>query len=161
MIFFIGYINKAVKKSLIYLLGVHVYKMKKLWTSFLCDFIQDIVLSLCMSFFLDKNKLDCDCKMLFPLMLFPMLVADFFLIFEHLTCLSCFNQDIMFELSDISTCALLLSDISTCGPWFLWASTIKIQHHVLVLYKIDVIIISSKVTCSCYDIAEKLITWLS
>jgi hypothetical protein len=99
--------------------------------------------------------------MLFPLMLFPMLVADFFLIFEHLTCLSCFNQDIMFELSDISTCALLLSDISTCGPWFLWASTIKIQHHVLVLYKIDVIIISSKVTCSCYDIAEKLITWLS
>ena len=122
-------------------------------------------------FFLDKNKLDCDCKMLFPLMLFPMLVADFFLIFEHLTCLSCFNQDIMSELrdificglwlSDISTCALLLSDISTCGPWFLWASTIKIQHHVLVLYKIDVIIISSKVTCSCYDIAEKLITWLS
>ena len=46
-----------------------------------------------------------------------------------------------------------LSDMSTGGLSFQWASTIKIQLGVLVLYNAD--IIPSNVTCSRHEIAEK------
>jgi hypothetical protein len=51
---------------------------------------------------------------------------------------------------------LAKSDLSTC-ELFQWVSNIRIQVSVLVQYKTYIIIISSSVTCSCYDIAEKLL----
>ena len=61
------------------------------------------------------------------------------------------NQDKVSEFGDMSLCGLL----------FQWASTIKIQLSVLVEYKIDLIIIHWKWTCSRHDIAEKLRSWCS
>ena len=48
--------------------------------------------------------------------------------------------------------------ISTRGVFFQLASIIKIQLIVLVWYKGDLAIISSNVTCSCQNIAEKLLS---
>jgi hypothetical protein len=48
------------------------------------------------------------------------------------------------------------SDKTTCGLLFQQAKPIKNQISVLVYYKSDIVIISSNVTCSRHDIAEKL-----
>ena len=58
------------------------------------------------------------------------------------------NQENVSEWGNMSICGLLLQ----------WASTIKLQLSVLVLYKADLCIISLKITCSCHDIAEKLLS---
>ncbi len=52
------------------------------------------------------------------------------------------NQDNVSEWSDMSTGELLFQS----------TSTIQIQLSVLVLYKVDIIIISTNVTCSSHDI---------
>jgi hypothetical protein len=49
-------------------------------------------------------------------------------------------------------------DMSTLRMLFQWASTINIQLRMLVLYKVDISIISFNVTCYS-DIAEKLLPW--
>jgi hypothetical protein len=49
------------------------------------------------------------------------------------------------------------SDMSTSGLLFQWANTIKIQLRMLILYKAG--IISSNVTCSRHDMAEKFPIW--
>ena len=51
------------------------------------------------------------------------------------------------------------SNMSTCRLLFQWASTIKIQLSVLVLYKADIIIISSNVTRFRHGRTEKLFIW--
>ena len=38
-------------------------------------------------------------------------------------------------------------------------NTKKIQLSMLILYKVNIIIISSNVTCSRHDLAENLLTW--
>jgi hypothetical protein len=52
------------------------------------------------------------------------------------------------------------SKMSIHGMLFKWANTIKIQLSMLIYYKADIIIISLKVNCYHYDIAEILLTWL-
>ena len=47
------------------------------------------------------------------------------------------------------------NNMSTRRLWLQGASTIKIQRNVLVLYKADIINISSIVNCSHNEIAEK------
>jgi hypothetical protein len=61
------------------------------------------------------------------------------------------NQDNVSEWGDMSIHSLLLQ----------WSSTIKIQLSLLVLYKVDIIIISLNITCSRHDtrIAEDLLIW--
>ena len=56
------------------------------------------------------------------------------------------NQDNVSEMGDMSISGLL----------FQLASTIKIY---LGMYKADLIIIHGKLTCSCHNIAEKLLSW--
>jgi len=52
------------------------------------------------------------------------------------------------------------SDMSIGGLLIMWANAIKIQLNVLVMYKVDLIIISHcKLTCSRQYIAEKLLSW--
>jgi hypothetical protein len=51
------------------------------------------------------------------------------------------------------------SDMFIRGLLFQLASTITIQLSVLVQNKVDFIIISLKLTCSCHDIVEKLLNW--
>ena len=59
------------------------------------------------------------------------------------------NQDNVSEWSDMSSRGLL----------FQQASTIIIQTQRVDLLRWDIIIISSNVTCTRHDIAEKLFTW--
>jgi len=57
----------------------------------------------------------------------------------------------------ISIMCLEWSDMSTRELLFLWASFIKIQFSVLVLYKADIIIISLNVIHSRHDIVKNLL----
>ena len=47
--------------------------------------------------------------------------------------------------------------MSNNGLLIPWTITIKIQLSILIWYKVDIIIISSNVTCSCHDIAKILL----